>query len=49
MFLLILHIMLIILCAANAIINDDKLLKILWSFSALCWLLVSVMKIAAMW
>ena len=49
MFLLILHILLIILCTANALLNDDKLLKKLWSSSALCWLLISVTEIAAMW
>lgn len=48
MSLLFLHILLVILCAANVIANENKVFKFLWSCSGLCWLILSIIEITEM-
>lgn len=45
MSLLFLHILLVILYVANAIINENKVSKFLWSCSGLYWLILSIIEI----
>ena len=48
MILLIMHIALVILSIANAVIVKGKMQKFTWSIMALCWFIMSVSEIAAM-
>lgn len=46
--LLIMHIALVILSIANAVIVKGKMQKLTWSAMALCWLVMSISEIAEM-
>ena len=46
--LLIMHITLVILSIANAVIVKGKMQKFTWSAMALCWLVMSISEIAEM-
>ena len=48
MILLIMHIALVILSIANAVIVKGKMQKFTWSAMALCWFIMSVSEIAVM-
>ena len=48
MILLIMHIALVILSIANAVIVKEKMQKFTWSAMALCWFIMSVSEIATM-
>ena len=48
MILLIMHIALVILSIANAVIVKGKMQKFTWSAMALCWFIMSVSEIATM-
>ena len=48
MILLIMHIALVILSIANAVIVKGKMQKFTWSAMALCWLVMSISEIATM-
>ena len=48
MILLIMHIALVILSIANAVIVKGKMQKFTWSAIALCWFIMSVSEIATM-
>ena len=48
MILLIMHIALVILSIANAVIVKGKMQKFTWSAMALCWFIMSVFEITTM-
>jgi hypothetical protein len=48
MILLIMHIALVILSIANAVIVKGKMQKFTWSAMALCWLVMSISEIVEM-